>query len=234
MLVGNTRTRTFEFVNKGGEGRFLLLTAQQWAATLQQRGHLQGSPPPTTQLYGCADGTSQAAAEHITDSADASLCCSPVSEAKTEGDGTTFTSTMQVDSAGSNGEPPSVTSVSAGPFSISPAYLDLPAGAAALIAVEFSPQQQGLQGQELVLVCDNCTAHPLRVEGCGAEVQVELVGLDDRQWLPQDEQMPLWFGEVSMYAESHTLIVSATAHCARPLQRVDKQWVVTLLFMVNT
>lgn len=206
MLVGNTRTRTFEFVNKGGEGRFLLLTAQQWAATLQQRGHLQGSPP-TTQPYSCVDGTAEAAAGHVADSADASLCGSPVLERNTDGDGTTFTAAIQAASAGSTGEVSSATSVSAGAFRISPAYLDLPAGAAAQIAVEFSPQQQGLQAQELVLVCDNCTAHPLRVEACGAEVQVELVGLDGRQWLPQDQQMPLWFGEVSVHTELHTRVV---------------------------
>jgi hypothetical protein len=137
VLAGNTRSRTFEFVNQGGDGCFLLLPAKQWAATLEQH---EAQPYTPEQLASAA-------------------------------------------------------AASCGPFSISPAYLDLPAGAAEVLSVDFSPQQPGHQAADFVLVCDNCTANTLRVEGRGGQVQVELVGLDSRPWLPQDAQMPLWFGQ---------------------------------------
>lgn len=165
MLVGNRRSRTFEFVNQGGAGCFLLLTAQQWAATLQQ--HEQDSSSSSAVTAGAvgfvpSSINSAVQAAHMQDS--------PAVQAAAE--------------------------VCAGPFSISPAYLELPVGAAAVLAVDFSPDELGQQSAEFVLVCDNCTASPLRVEGYGEQVQVQLVGLDDREWLPQDAQMPLWLGQV--------------------------------------
>jgi hypothetical protein len=162
VLVGNSRCRTFEFVNNGGDGCFLLLTAEQWAATLQQHTHQQRQDSTTSTA--AAPG-SAAAAAHAAD--------------------------------GIWDPNAAVASVRSGPFSVGPAYLDLPAGATGVLTIEYSPQQEGPQAAEYVLVCDNCTAHPLRVEGSGEQVQVELVGLDGRPWLPQDAQMQLWFGQVS-------------------------------------
>lgn len=177
VLIGNKRSRTFEFVNTGGDGCFLLLTAQQWAAALQQTG--QDSNKALSEAAGSAAGQSL-------ESGSSSGSSSPAHAAAVQ--------VPAADVLGFDDEAPAA--VNSGPFSISPAYLDLPAGAAAVLAVEFSPQQQGLQSADFMLVCDNCTAHPLRVEGYGEQVQVQLVGLDDREWLQQDGQMPLWFGQV--------------------------------------
>lgn len=168
MLVGNRRSRTIEFVNQGGAGCFLLMTAQQWAATLQQ--HEQDSSSSSAVTAG--------AVGFVPSGIDSAVQAAPLAHTQ---------------------DSPSVQAaaeVRAGPFSISPAYLELPAGAAAVLAVEFSPDELGRQSAEFVLVFDNCTASPLRVEGYGEQVQVQLVGLDDREWLPQDAQMPLWLGQV--------------------------------------
>jgi hypothetical protein len=185
VLVGNQRSRTFEFVNSGGDARFLVLTAQQWAATLQEHGYQQNEPFLLTQPdpAGGADNIQLGAAPHSSAAYAAAAAA-------------------QVHTADGFGAPEVADTgpVTAGPFSVGPAYLDLPAGAAGVLTVEFSPEQQGPQAAEFVLVCDNCTAHPLRVEGVGEQVQVQLVGLDDRPWLPQDAQMPLWFGQVSKVA----------------------------------
>jgi hypothetical protein len=180
VLMGNKRSRTFEFVNKGGDGRFLLLTEQQWAAALQQPGLDSNSAPSDAQAPDPDTCASTAAGQPLESGR------TPVHAAALQA--------QAVDVAGFDGDAPAA--VCSGPFSISPAYLDLPAGAAAVVAVEFSPQEKGLQVAGFMLVCDNCTAHPLRVEGYGEQVQVQLVGLDDREWLQQDGQMPLWFGQV--------------------------------------
>lgn len=184
VLVGNQRSRTFEFVNNGGDAHFLVLTAQQWAATLQEHGYQQDTSLLPT-YPGSADGAG-----------DSQLAAAPYSNAAHAA------AAAQVHTADGCATPEAADTavVTAGPFSVSPAYLDLPAGAAGVLTVDFSPEQQGPQAAEFVLVCDNCTAHPLRIEGVGEQVQVQLVGLDDRQWLPQDAQMPLWFGQVSTMA----------------------------------
>jgi hypothetical protein len=167
VLVGNRRSRTFEFVNRGGAGCFLLMTSQQWEATLQQHEH------------------------------DSNSSSSPVAAAGAAGSGPSgIDSEVQAAALVQTNDSPAAAAVCSGPFSISPAYLELPAGAAAVLSVEFSPEELGQQAADYVLVCDNCTASPLRVEGCGEQVQVQLVGLDDREWLPQDAQMPLWLGQV--------------------------------------
>lgn len=177
MLVGNSRCRTFEFVNNGGDGCFLLLTAEQWEETLQQHAHHHHQQQQ--------DGTSTNAA--------------PVPAA----------AAAQAYAANGAWDPAATaTQVSSGPFSVSPAYLDLAAGAAGVLTVEFSPQTEGPQAAEYVLVCDNCTAHPLRVEGSGEQVQVELVGLDGRPWLQQDAQTPLWFGQVRPGAAPLSLCIT--------------------------
>lgn len=165
MLLGNRRCRTFEFVNRGGDGCFLLLTTEQWAATLQQHRHSQDS--------------SRAPADHAAPTPAAALAVAAATEGDWDGQGAA--------------EP----LVPSGPFHVGPACLDLPAGAAGVLTVEFSPEEQGPQAADYVLLCDNCTAHPLRVEGYGEQVQVEVVGVDGRPWLPQDAQAPLWFGQVS-------------------------------------
>lgn len=164
VLLGNSRSRTFEFVNRGGDGRFLLLTAEHWAATLQQHGHSHDSVPAGRAAPAPAAAPAMAAA----------------AEGVWEGPGAAAAALVPSE-----------------PFSVGPAYRDLAAGAAGVLTVEFSPRERGPQSAEYVLVCDNCTAHPLRVEGCGERVQVELVGVDGRPWLPQDAQVPLWFGQVS-------------------------------------
>jgi hypothetical protein len=182
VLVGNQRSRTFEFVNNGGDARFLVLTAQQWGTTLQAHGYQQDTPLLPTQ----PDAADSAAISQ--------LRAPPYSSAVHAA-----AAAAQAHSADGFGAPAMADAAmaTAGPFSIGPAFLDLPAGAARVLTVDFSPEQQGPQAAEFVLLCDNCTAHSLRVEGVGEQVQVQLVGLDDRQWLPQDAQMPLWFGQVS-------------------------------------
>lgn len=165
VLVSNRRTRTFEFVNNGGDGRFMLLTADQWASMLQ---HGLGNVGDSSTAAGTAAGPEACTLDDMWLAAASSSAAAAADAA----------------------------AVSSGPFSISPAYLDLTAGAAGRLLVRFSPVQPGHQAEDFMLVCDNCTAHPLQVEGSGATVQVELVGVDDRQWLQQDEEVPLWCGEV--------------------------------------
>jgi hypothetical protein len=184
VLIGNKRSRTFEFVNNGGNGRFLLLTAHQWAAALQQTEQDSNNALSTAQAAHPEPSASTAAGQPL----ESGSSSSPVHAAALQ--------VHAADVVGFDNEAPAAAT--SGPFSISPAYLDLPAGAAAVLAVEFSPQEQGLQSADFMLVCDNCTAHPLRVEGYGEQVQVQLVGLDGREWLQQDRQMPLWFGQVRL------------------------------------
>lgn len=195
VLVGNSRQRTFEFVNKGGDGRFLVMSAQQWAATLQQ--HTAASNSQQRCDAGGGDSTDNSVSGSA-DAADTELKSGAAAPqlllAAADPALLPWAAAGQPD--GVDDEAIGSASATSGPFAISPACLDLPAGAAAQLSVAFSPTHPGPHAAEFVLVCDNCTAHPLRVEGAGERVQVELVGLDGRQWLPQDTTVPLWFGEV--------------------------------------
>lgn len=176
VLVGNSRSRSFEFVNQGGAGRFMLLPAKAWAAAVQQhKGQTHHGLPQQQQSTDVSE-----------DGNDATALATGSSSSSNKA---TFLTQATCD------EPPE--SVTSGPFTVHPAYLDLPPGAAGCLMVDFSPTRVGPHVEGFVLVCDNCTAHPLQVEGCGAEVQVQLVGLDDRPWLQQDSQAPLWLGQVS-------------------------------------
>lgn len=183
VLVGNARRRTFDFVNTGGQGRFLLLPAAAWAAALQQQGQqhdgahgppqrssTSGSPPPPPAA---AAAVGEAAGQQD-DSSGGAL-------------GVSWAAPQQ--------------QLIAGPFSISPTHLDLPAGGAGCLVVDFAPTEPGHTHADLVLLCDHCTAHTLRVEGCGGQVALQLAALDGRPWSTQDAEgasaEPVWFGQVS-------------------------------------
>lgn len=197
VLVGNTRSRLFEFVNTGGDGCFFLLGAAQWATALHQHTASRGSSMPA-MADNIADQHTPITLPMQQPRGQCTLKSSPARAKVAEAVWQHSVAAAQVDTDSLDpGHVLQGSAATSGAFSISPAYLDLPAGAAAFLSVTFSPTFAGPHVDDFVMVCDNCTAHPLRVEGSGAEVQVRLVGIDDRQWLHQDARLPLWLGKVS-------------------------------------
>lgn len=172
MLVGNSRSRVIEFTNNGGDGRFMLLPAHEWAAAAEQhKQHEQRQQqaaesasqlrPPTSSVAQGPDAFNKTATVAVSDS------------------------TMQ---AG--------TAAECGALSISPTYLDLPAGSAGKLTVKFTPEASGPYQGDFVLVCDNCTVQQFSVQGNGTEVNCQLVHLDGRDLHDGEEEAPVWFGQV--------------------------------------
>jgi len=66
------------------------------------------------------------------------------------------------------------------PFWIEPSLLNLPAGAAGSLAVEFAPTAVGCKERAFLLVCDNCQVRRYVVRGRGTDVDVRLEEEDGR------------------------------------------------------
>jgi len=168
--VGNARSRVVQFLNKGGPGRFLLLSAAEWAAKTELAATQQKEPCQDAAgcLFDlCLDGKDPApamAAGHTTPAA--SLA------------------------------PAAAAAAVSGAFRVAPTFFDLGAGGAGQFEVVFSPEHLGSHSGCFVLVWDNCTVQQLDLHGLGAAVEVELVEVDGRQAVEADQQVPLWFGQV--------------------------------------
>lgn len=181
-----------EFTNKGGDGRYLLLPAADWAAAAQQHqqdqlqqqqlaatAHLK---PPTSSVARGPDSLNKTAATAV------------------------YAGAMQ-ESPGS-----AVSSA----FQISPTFLDLPASSTANFTVHFTPTEFGMHQGDFVLVCDNCTVQQLSVQGYGAEVDVQLVELDGRRLHEGEIEAPIWFGQVGLrgiWLDVQPAIVSPIRGC---------------------
>lgn len=168
MLVGNSRSRTVNFTNTGGHGRFLLLPAHEWeslqAAEQQQQQGQQQAPTFTSTSGSFPDKAAAVAA---------------AAAAEPE---TAFSATA---------------AAVCGPFAVTPTYLELPPGASGQLDVKFTPDCPGHHAANYVLICDNCTVRQLRVVGRSSDVTVQLVEIDGRQLQQEDAQAPVWFGQVS-------------------------------------
>lgn len=66
------------------------------------------------------------------------------------------------------------------PFLLEPRELDLPAGAAGSLCVDYTPAALGEDERGFVLVCDNCRVSSFLVRGCGTDVDVRLEEADGR------------------------------------------------------
>jgi hypothetical protein len=66
------------------------------------------------------------------------------------------------------------------PFWLEPRELDVPAGAAGSLALEFVPHGAGLAERAFVLACDNGRMRRYTVRGRGTDVDVRLEGVDGR------------------------------------------------------
>jgi hypothetical protein len=86
------------------------------------------------------------------------------------------------------------------PFTAEPAELDLPAGAAASLAVSFTPAGLGEAQAAFLLVCDTCTVRRYVLRGRGTDVDVRLEGEDGAPLLQGSDAagpgLPLWMGAV--------------------------------------
>jgi hypothetical protein len=168
VLVGNSRSRTVDFVNSGGHGRFLLLPAHEWASLQAAEHQQQQQQQVATFTSTSGSSPNKAAAVAAAAAAEPATAYSAAAAAV------------------------------CGPFAVTPMYLELPSGSSGRLTVNFSPEVPGQHAGDFVLICDNCTVWQLRLVGCGSEVDVQLVEIDGRQLQQEDAQAPVWFGQVSM------------------------------------
>jgi hypothetical protein len=110
------------------------------------------------------------------------------------------------------------------PFWIEPPLLELPAGAAGSLAVEFAPTAVGEEERTFVLVGDNCRVWRYKVRGRGTEVDVRLEEEDGRPVAgatglaeaagERAQPPPIWLGDVVPGARAARML---RVHNATPL-----------------
>lgn len=73
-------------------------------------------------------------------------------------------------------------------FKVSPSHFCLSVGQQVELTIEFSPLRAGIDQAQFIILCDNCVAQAITIEGTGSFVSVQFGRIDDGGTMSESEQ----------------------------------------------